>query len=55
MPANRLAPQNKLFVVCVPWAAVEVVSDSYGNLYTGEVETGKRVQKFVRVHRNPAR
>jgi len=33
----------------------EVVSDSDGNLYTGEVETGKRVQKFVRVRANPAR
>jgi hypothetical protein len=25
----------------------EVVADSSGNLYTGEVETGKRVQKFI--------
>jgi DNA-binding beta-propeller fold protein YncE len=25
----------------------EVVADSTGNLYTGEVETGKRVQKFI--------
>jgi predicted DNA-binding protein with PD1-like motif len=33
----------------------EVVSDSDGNLYTGEVETGKRVQKFARVRGNPAR
>jgi hypothetical protein len=24
--------------------------DSKGNLYTGEVDTGKRVQKFVPVH-----
>lgn len=31
----------------------EVVSDSHGNLYTGEVETGKRVQKFVLVHPKP--
>ena len=27
----------------------QVVSDSQGNLYTGEVDTGKRVQKFVRL------
>jgi hypothetical protein len=27
----------------------QVVSDSQGNLYTGEVDTGKRVQKFVLV------
>lgn len=27
-----------------------LVSDSDGNLYSGEVETGKRVQKFVLVH-----
>jgi DNA-binding beta-propeller fold protein YncE len=27
-----------------------LVSDSAGNLYTGEVETGKRIQKFVLVH-----
>ncbi|MBZ5659616.1 MAG: hypothetical protein LAO08_04350 [Acidobacteriia bacterium] len=27
----------------------QLVSDSYGNLYEGEVETGKRVQKFVLV------
>src|SRR5712692_8472241 len=33
----------------------EVLSDSDGNLDTGEVETGKRVQKFVRVRGNPAR
>jgi hypothetical protein len=26
-----------------------MVSDSAGNLYTGEVETGKRVQKFLLV------
>ena len=25
----------------------QLVSDSHGNLYTGEVDTGKRVQKFV--------
>ena len=25
----------------------QVVSDSQGNLYTGEVDTGKRIQKFV--------
>jgi sugar lactone lactonase YvrE len=24
-----------------------VAADSKGNIYTGEVETGKRVQKFV--------
>jgi DNA-binding beta-propeller fold protein YncE len=28
----------------------QIVSDSQGNLYTGEVDTGKRVQKFVLVH-----
>ncbi len=27
----------------------QVVSDSQGNLYTGEVDTGKRIQKFVLV------
>jgi hypothetical protein len=26
------------------------VSDSQGNLYTGEVDTGKRIQRFVLVH-----
>ncbi len=26
-----------------------IASDSHGNLYTGEVDTGKRVQKFVRI------
>ena len=25
----------------------QIVSDSYGNLYTGEVDTGKRIQKFI--------
>jgi hypothetical protein len=30
-----------------------IASDSQGNLYTGEVETGKRVQKFVPVHAGP--
>ena len=29
----------------------EVVSDSKGNLYTGEVDTGRRVQKFVLLSR----
>jgi hypothetical protein len=29
----------------------QVVSDSQGNLYTGEVDTGKRIQKFVRVRK----
>jgi hypothetical protein len=29
----------------------EVVADSRGNLYTGEVETGKRAQKFVLTNR----
>jgi len=29
----------------------EVVSDSKGNLYTGEVETGRRAQKFVLLQR----
>ena len=28
----------------------QVVSDSHGNLYTGEVDTGKRIQKFVLQH-----
>jgi DNA-binding beta-propeller fold protein YncE len=28
----------------------QVVSDSQGNLYTGEVDTGKRIQKFVLAH-----
>lgn len=28
----------------------QVVSDSQGNLYTGEVDTGKRIQKFVLMH-----
>ena len=28
----------------------QVVSDSQGNLYTGEVDTGKRIQKFVLLH-----
>lgn len=28
----------------------QVVSDSQGNLYTGEVDTGKRIQKFTLVH-----
>jgi hypothetical protein len=27
----------------------QLVSDSAGNLYTGEVETGKRIQKFLLV------
>ena len=26
-----------------------VAADSKGNIYTGEVETGKRIQKFVPV------
>lgn len=25
----------------------QIVSDSHGNLYTGEVDTGKRIQKFI--------
>ena len=25
----------------------QVVMDSEGNLYTGEVDTGKRIQKFI--------
>jgi hypothetical protein len=29
----------------------EVVADSKGNLYTGEVETGRRAQKFVLLQR----
>jgi hypothetical protein len=32
-----------------------VVSDSKGNLYTGEVDTGRRVQRFVLVTKNPAK
>ncbi len=28
----------------------QIVSDSQGNLYTGEVDTGKRIQKFVLLH-----
>jgi len=28
----------------------QMASDSDGNLYTGEVDTGKRIQKFVLVH-----
>ena len=28
----------------------QLVSDSKGNLYTGEVDTGKRIQKFILVH-----
>ncbi len=28
----------------------QLVSDSHGNLYTGEVDTGKRIQKFILVH-----
>jgi DNA-binding beta-propeller fold protein YncE len=28
----------------------QIVSDSQGNLYTGEVDTGKRIQKFVLPH-----
>jgi hypothetical protein len=27
----------------------QIVSDSQGNLYTGEVDTGKRIQKFLLV------
>ena len=27
----------------------QIASDSVGNLYTGEVDTGKRIQKFVLV------
>lgn len=32
----------------------DIASDSHGNLYTGEVETGKRVQKFVPVRSQSA-
>ena len=35
------------------WVHV-IAIDSKGNLYTGEVDTGKRVQKFVRGQRLPA-
>jgi hypothetical protein len=31
-----------------------VTSDSKGNLYTGEVETGRRIQKFTLVHGSTA-
>jgi sugar lactone lactonase YvrE len=27
-----------------------IAADSHGNIYTGEVETGKRIQKFVPVN-----
>jgi hypothetical protein len=27
-----------------------IATDSKGNIYTGEVETGKRIQKFVPVN-----
>ena len=30
----------------------QIVSDSRGDLYTGEVDTGKRIQKFIRVDHN---
>jgi len=29
-----------------PWLH-QIASDSEGSLYTGEVDTGKRIQKFV--------
>ena len=32
----------------------DIVEDSNGNLYTGEVETGRRIQKFALVHGNAA-
>jgi len=28
----------------------QIVSDSQGNLYTGEVDTGKRIQRFILLH-----
>src|SRR2546429_1594210 len=28
----------------------QIISDSQGNLYTGEVDTGKRIQKFILLH-----
>jgi hypothetical protein len=28
----------------------QIVSDTQGNLYTGEVDTGKRIQKFILLH-----
>jgi hypothetical protein len=31
-----------------------IVSDSKGNLYTGEVETGRRVQRFTLLRGSPA-
>jgi DNA-binding beta-propeller fold protein YncE len=31
-----------------------IVEDSDGNLYTGEVDTGRRIQKFALVHRSAA-
>jgi hypothetical protein len=33
----------------------QIVSDSHGNLYTGEVDTGKRIQKFVLAQKAPAK
>ena len=30
-----------------------IATDSQGNIYTGEVETGKRIQKFVPVNNRP--
>jgi hypothetical protein len=33
----------------------QLVSDSHGNLYTGEVDTGKRIQKFTLVQKLPAK
>ena len=32
----------------------EIIEDSNGNLYTGEVDTGRRIQKFVLVHGSAA-
>jgi hypothetical protein len=31
-----------------------IVTDSKGNFYTGEVDTGRRVQRFVLVTKNQA-
>jgi DNA-binding beta-propeller fold protein YncE len=33
----------------------QIVSDSQGNLYTGEVDTGKRIQKFLLVKKTPTK
>ena len=32
-----------------------IAADSHGNIYTGEVDTGKRIQKFVPLKPYPKR